>query len=120
MAIRTRREGWKRKSAAIALAAILGSTVYGDNPGARGAAGTGGFGRAVGRVASEWFRTAEEAASIGILSGTVLSRMDPGVRRSILAAVEGVREVCTRRTKPKVSRCALPHPTKKPLRCARA
>ena len=120
MAIRTRFESWRRKCAAVALAAIVGSTVYGDNPGARGAAGTDGFGRAVSRVASGWFRAAEEVASMGILSGTVLSRMDPAVRRTILAAVEGVREVCAGRTKPKVSRCALPHSTKKLLRCARA
>ena len=120
MAIRTRFQGWRRKGAALALAAIVGSTVYGDNRGARAASDTDGFGRAVGRVASGWFRTAEEVASIGILSGTVLSRMDPGVRRTILAAVEGVREACTGRTKPKVSRCALPRSAKKPVRCSRA
>jgi len=124
MAIRIRLVnggGWLRRAGVIALAAIVGSTVYGDNRSLREAGAGGEPGGALGRAASAWIHAAENVASIGILYGTVLSRMEPGVRRSILAAVEGIREVCTAGAKPAISRCAARRPPpKKPLRCSRA
>lgn len=117
------RGRWRRRAGAIALAAVVGSTVYGDNRGLRAPDPAAELGGAVRRAASAWVDAAENIASIGILYGTVLSRMEPGVRRSILAAVEGIREVCTGTGSPKpgISRCATRRASpKKPARCARA
>jgi len=119
---------WRRRAGIVALAAIIGTTVYGDNRGLRGSgisvpvSGALRVGESLERAAWGWAQAARNAATFGVLYATVLSRMEPGVRRSILAAFEGIREVCTgRRPEPPASRCSLKpvHPEKR-ARCARA
>ena len=122
------RPRFRRRAAVIALAAILGATVYGDNGGFRRspavspAAGALRIGATFGRAASAVARVARDAATLGILSGTVLAHMDPGVRRSILEAVNEIREVCSGRPPaPPATRCAVRKaPGKAPVRCSRA
>jgi hypothetical protein len=119
-----------RRIGVVALAAIVGATVYGDNRGYLASATTDPVssgalqvGASLGGAVSGLARTAQDAVTLGILSGTVLARMEPGVRRSILAAVEGLREVCTGRPAPpsSVSRCtARDARAKTPVRCTRA
>jgi hypothetical protein len=124
----TARQRLGRRVLVVALAVILGATVYGDNRGfdrsgvASPVSGALRLGEDLGRTASGISRIAGEAVTLGVLYGTVLSRMDPGVRRSILAAVDEIREVCTGRpVAPLVSRCtAKKVPAKKAVRCARA
>jgi len=117
-----------RRILLVALAAILGATVHGGDRGldlcGNSAPASGSFRtRAdLGHTLSALTRLAQDAATLGILSGTVLSRMDPGVRRSILAAVDEIPEVRTGRpaTLP-VTRCAAKNlPARKPVRCSRA
>jgi hypothetical protein len=122
------RRRFRRRMGMIALAAVLGTTVYGDNHGlARSdvvspVSRALGIGESLGRAASGFSRIAGEAAALGVLYGTVLSPMDPRVRRSILAAIDGIREVCTGRSAElPVSRCAARHPrAPKSVRCNRA
>ncbi|HET9793077.1 MAG TPA: hypothetical protein VFS34_01350 [Thermoanaerobaculia bacterium] len=118
----------RRRIAVIALLAVLGATVYGDNRGlspsgvASSVTGALRIGECLGRAASGFSRIVGDAATLGVLSGTVLSPMDPRLRHSILASVEGIREVCTSRpADPPVARCANRNlPAKKPVRCTRA
>ena len=113
---------WRRRAGIVALAAIIGTTVYGDNRGSGISVPVSRVGESLERAAWGWAQAARNAATFGVLYGTVLSRMEPGVRRSILAAFEGIREVCTgRRPEPPASRCSLKpvHPEKR-VRCARA
>jgi len=117
-----------RRILVVALAVILGATVYGDNRGIGSAAialpvsGAPTIREGLGRTISGLTRIVGETATLGILYGTVLSSLDPGVRRSILAAVHEVREVCTvRPAEPPVIRCAAKNPRAKKLaRCTRA
>jgi hypothetical protein len=117
-----------RRILVVALAVILGATVYGDNRGigsraiAAPASGAPTIREGLDRTVSGLTRVVRETATLGILYGTVLSSMEPGVRHSILAAVHEVREVCTvRPTEPPVIRCAAKNlRAKKPVRCTRA
>ena len=115
---------WKRRTAVVALVAVIGATVYGDNRSLSGsglAAPVAGAIRAGGML-GHWASAAASFASLGVLYGTVLSRLDPSVRRSVIAAIDGVREVCTgRRAAPALSRCAAAKTCPpRPPRCARA
>ncbi len=117
------RRVWRRRTAALALVVVIGATVYGDNrslSGSRLAAPVAGAVQA-GHMVGLWARSVGNAASIGVLYATVLSRLDPASRRSILAAIEDVRDFCTaRRPPPAASRCAAKSRGGKPVRCSRA
>jgi len=119
-----------RRVAILALALIIGATVSGDSRGVSagdlGASFAGALhaSSSIGRLTAAWANTAHNVASFGILYATVLTRMEPGVRKSILAAVDGVYEICTghaiRQARP-VNRCAAkPTSPKKTIRCSRA
>jgi hypothetical protein len=118
----------RKRLLVVTLAVILGATVYGGDRGLdlSGFAVPGSDGlpsRAdLGHTLSALTRLAQDAATLGILSGTVLSRMDPGVRRSILAAVDEIPEVrAGRPAAPPVTRCAAKNlRAGKPVRCSRA
>ncbi|HET7452897.1 MAG TPA: hypothetical protein VFL12_09160 [Thermoanaerobaculia bacterium] len=119
------RKTWKRRTALVALVAVIGATVYGDSRDLSGnglAAPVAGAIRA-GETVGRWARTVENFASIGLLYATVLSGLDPAARRSILAAIDGAREVCTGRgPAAPVTQCAAAKKTgpRKAVRCARA
>ena len=120
------RQG-KRRAGVLALAAVLGATAHGQSRSVTASALASPFAGAV-RLGEELMdlgqglsRAASHAASFGILFGTVVSRMEPGVRQSILAALDGTPEG----KKPgaaavPVSRCAAKAPVKKAPRCSRA
>ncbi len=118
----------RRRLLVLALAAILGATVYGGDRGLDlsgvAAPGSGSLRERadLGHTLSALTRLAQDATTLGILSGTVLSRMDPGVRRFILAAVDEVHEARTGRpAAPPVTRCAAKDlRARKPVRCSRA
>jgi len=119
----------KRRIGILALIAVIGATAYGDRRPMAAAdlaapiSGAIRLGTTIGDLGVGLSAAARNVASFGILYGTVVSRMQPGVRRSILAAVEGVREICTgeRRAVPApVSRCATRKPSRTPQHCTRA
>jgi hypothetical protein len=124
------RSGWRRRIGIGALALVIGATVSGDSRSVTAkdlTASLSGALRAgsnLRHLASAWANEAEDLATIGVLYGTVLSRMDPKVRTSILAAVEGVYEVCTGhpiRSSRTVIRCAAkPVSPKTAARCTHA
>ena len=121
--------GQRRRVGILALAAVVGATAYGDRRPMAAAdlaapiSGAIRLGTTIADLGVGLSDAARNVASFGILYGTVVSRMQPGVRRSILAAAEGVREICTghRRAAPvPVSRCATSKPSRTPQRCTRA
>jgi len=72
------RAAWKRRVGVLGLALVIGVTSSD-----RAASSTGPLPPAAGNLGF---------LASGILYGTVLSRMDPGIRKSILAALDGVSE----------------------------
>jgi hypothetical protein len=117
------RKIWKRRAALVALVAVIGATVYGDSRDLSGSSLTAPVAGAIraGEAVGQWTRTVGNFASFGVLYATVLSGLDPAARRSILAAIDGVREVCTRRPAATVTQCAAKKSSApKPVRCLRA
>jgi len=118
----------RRRIGVLALITVIGATAYGDRRPMAAAdlgapiSGAIRLGTTIGDLGAGLSAAARNVASFGILYGTVVSRMQPGVRRSILAAVEGVREICTGNSPAPapVSRCATRKPSKTPQRCTRA
>ncbi len=112
--------GWRRRLGIATLAAVMGTTVSGDNRGVTASDLTKPFSHALD-LARAWKTSASDTLSFGILYGTVLSRMEPGMRRSFVAAVEGVRDLCTEHLPAPVTRCtAKVSGAKKSVRCSRA
>ena len=117
------REG-KRRAGVLALAAVLGATAHGQSRSVTAAAlaspfaGAVSLGEKIIDLGQGLSTAASNAASFGILFGTVVSRMEPGVRKSILAAMDGKPSASARAIQ--VSRCAAKSPAKKATRCSRA
>jgi len=112
---------WSRKLAVLALIGVMGATVSGETraPGGSGALAPSA---SLSELASHWTASASHALTFGILYGTVLSRMAPDARQAIVAAVEGVREICAGQpAKPLPVKCSSTRcPSKTPARCTRA
>ena len=122
------REG-KRRAGVLALAVVLGATAHGQSPSVMSSefaaplAGAVSLGEKIIDLGQGLSSAASHAAIFGILFGTVVSRMEPGVRKAILAAIEGTPE--GKKLSPgapaiPVSRCAAKAPAKKAPRCSRA
>ena len=118
--------GHRRRIGILALAAVIGATAYGDRRPMAAAdlgaplSGAIRLGTTIGDLGLGLSQAARNVASFGILYGTVVSRMRPGVRRSILAAVDGVRELAgNRHAAAPLSRCATRKSPTTP-RCTRA
>ena len=124
------RSGWRRRIGIVAIALVIGATVSGDGRSVTASDVASPLvealraGSSLRHFASAWANAAEDMATVGVLYGTVLSRMDPNVRKSILAAVDGVYEVCTghpvRSAQPPIQCVAKQASPKKTLRCTRA
>jgi hypothetical protein len=119
----------KRRAGILALAAALGATVHGQSRPVTAAdlasplAGAVRLGEKIIDFGQGLSSSANHAASFGILVGAVVSRLEPGVRKSILAEMEGASEV----KKPsagapalRVSRCVAKSAGKKAPGCSRA
>ena len=119
----------KRRAGVLALAVVLGATAHGQSSSVMAGnfaspfAGAVSLGEKIMDLGQGLSSAASHAAVFGILFGTVVSRMEPGVRTSILAAIEGTPEG----KKPSagapaipVSKCAAKAPAKKAPRCSRA
>jgi len=119
----------KRRAGVLALAAALGATVHGQSRAVTAADFASPFAGAVslGEKIIDFGRglstSANHAASFGILVGTVVSRLEPGVRKSILAEMEGAPEVkkpSAGASAPRISRCVAKSAEKKAPGCSRA
>jgi hypothetical protein len=122
------RQG-KRRAGILALAAVLGTTAHGQSRPVTAAAlasplaGAVRLGEEIRDLGQALSTAASRAASFGILLGTVVSRMEPGVRDSILAEMEGApqaRKPSAGAPALNASRCARKVPAKKAPRCSRA
>jgi hypothetical protein len=121
------RQG-KRRAGILALAAVLGTTAHGQSRPVTAAAlasplaGAVRLGEEIRNLGEALSTAATHAASFGILFGTVVARMEPGVRDSILAEMEAPRAPKPSAGVPalRASRCAAKTPAKKASRCSRA
>ena len=123
-------QGRKRRAGILALAAVIGTTAHGRTHSFTAAdfaspfTGAVRLGEKIADLGTGLSAAASHAASFGILFGAVVSRMEPGVRKAILAEVEGVPEAGSLSPAPAdvpVSRCTAKRPAvKKAPRCSRA
>lgn len=120
--------GRKRRFGILALMAVVGSTAGGQRRDVTVADLASPFraaaqiGRKIGDLGASLSEAASDAASLGILYGTVMPKMESGMRRSILAAADGLSD--TRKSAasptPRASRCVAKSPVKKAPACSRA
>lgn len=124
-----RNRGLNRKIGVLALLAVMAATAYGDRRTAATEAFVSPFsgalqaGSAIQHAAFALTAAASHAARFGILYATVMSRFSPEVRRSLVAAVDGVREICTGARRPAVrpvAKCTAHRGTAPAPRCSRA